>query len=118
MVGLIAQQIHQVAQGQQRAPQHIGSDTAIAQRTITQQGHLEFARLLFQITIQTCDGAYLARRADDQYTVHAEGGRIVYFEGTYTAEFSGNPVKTPRYDYNQLLYRLDLSHPALKAAMP
>lgn len=37
-----------------------------------------------------------------------EGGRIIYFEGTYTAEFSGNEEKTPMYNYNQLLYRLDL----------
>ena len=37
-----------------------------------------------------------------------EGGKIIYFEGTYTESFSGNPVPTPRYDYNQLMYRLDL----------
>ena len=37
-----------------------------------------------------------------------EGGRIVYFEGTYTTSFSGNSDKTPRYDYNQVMYRLDL----------
>jgi hypothetical protein len=37
-----------------------------------------------------------------------EGGRFIHFEGTYTADFSGNPIKTPRYDYNQVLYRLDL----------
>lgn len=36
-------------------------------------------------------------------------GRIIYFEGTYTRTFSGNPEATPRYDYNQLLYRLDLT---------
>lgn len=36
------------------------------------------------------------------------GGQIVYFEGTYTATFSGNLHPTPRYDYNQILYRLDL----------
>lgn len=36
------------------------------------------------------------------------GGRVIYFEGTYTESFSGNPVATPRYDYNQMLYRLDL----------
>lgn len=42
-----------------------------------------------------------------------QGGRIIYFEGTYTAEFSGNPVKTPRYDYNQIMYRLDLADPRL-----
>jgi hypothetical protein len=35
-------------------------------------------------------------------------GRLIYFEGTYTSEFSGNPEPTPRYDYNQIMYRLDL----------
>ncbi|SKA90477.1 hypothetical protein SAMN02745166_01709 [Prosthecobacter debontii] len=44
-----------------------------------------------------------------------QGGRIVYFEGTYTETFSGNPVPTPRYDYNQLMYRLDLADPRLAA---
>lgn len=36
-------------------------------------------------------------------------GQIIYFEGTYTHQFSSNEHQTPRYDYNQLLYRLDLS---------
>jgi len=36
------------------------------------------------------------------------GGRVIYFEGTYTHTFSGNNDATPRYDYNQVLYRLDL----------
>jgi hypothetical protein len=38
----------------------------------------------------------------------SEGGRMIWFEGTYTKEFSGNPTPTPRYDYNQLMYKLDL----------
>jgi hypothetical protein len=42
-----------------------------------------------------------------------DGGRLIYFEGTYTASFSGNPDKTPRYDYNQIMYRLDLADPRL-----
>ena len=45
-----------------------------------------------------------------------EGGRLIYFEGTYTAEFSGNPHLTPRYNYNQILYRLNLDDPHLKSA--
>lgn len=45
-----------------------------------------------------------------------QGGRYIYFEGTYAETFSGNPVATPRYDYNQLMYRLDLDEPRLKAA--
>lgn len=37
------------------------------------------------------------------------GGRFIYFEGSYTETFSGNPNKTPLYDYNQIMYRLDLA---------
>ena len=43
-----------------------------------------------------------------------EGGRIIYFEGTYTHTFSGNPTPTPRYEYNQIMYRLDMADPRLK----
>lgn len=42
-----------------------------------------------------------------------DGGRLIHFEGTYTAAFSGTSVPTPRYDYNQIMYRLDLSDPRL-----
>lgn len=47
-----------------------------------------------------------------------EGGRIIYFEGTYTKEFSGQSQATPRYDYNQVLYRLDLSDARLHRKSP
>ncbi len=42
-----------------------------------------------------------------------EGGRVIYFEGTYASTFSGNPDPTPWYDYNQIMYRLDLADPRL-----
>lgn len=38
-----------------------------------------------------------------------DGGRFIYFEGTYTHTFTNNPERTPRYDYNQIMYRLDLA---------
>ena len=44
-----------------------------------------------------------------------EGGRFVFFEGTYTHTFSGNPDPTPRYEYNQIMYRLDLSDSRLSS---
>jgi hypothetical protein len=44
-----------------------------------------------------------------------EGGRLIFFEGTYTHTFSGHPAPTPRYDYNQIMYRLDLGDPRLRA---
>ena len=47
-----------------------------------------------------------------------EGGKLIYFEGTYVNTFSGNPSPTPLYDYNQLMYRLDLSDPRLKLPEP
>jgi hypothetical protein len=43
-----------------------------------------------------------------------QNGRVIYFEGTYTNTFSGNPLQTPRYEYNQVMYRLDLADPRLK----
>ena len=43
-----------------------------------------------------------------------ENGKVIFFEGTYTATFAGNPRPTPRYDYNQIMYKLDLSDPRLK----
>lgn len=45
-----------------------------------------------------------------------DGGRTIHFEGTYTRDFSGNQQKTARYDYNQVLYRLDLEAGDLRAA--
>jgi hypothetical protein len=45
-----------------------------------------------------------------------DNGRVIYFEGTYTMAFSGNRNPTPRYDYNQILYRLDLSDRRLRFA--
>ncbi len=40
------------------------------------------------------------------------------FEGTYTATFSGNKDPTPRYDYNQVMYQLDLSDQRLALPVP
>jgi len=41
---------------------------------------------------------------------------ILLFEGTFTQQFAKKPQPTPRYDYNQILYRLDLDDPALRPA--
>lgn len=43
-----------------------------------------------------------------------EGGRIVYFEGTYTDAFSDAKARTPRYNYNQIMYRLNLAEERLQ----
>ena len=43
-----------------------------------------------------------------------DGGRFVFFEGNYTSTLAGNNVvNTPRYNHNQLTYRLDLDNPDL-----
>ncbi|MBK1882170.1 hypothetical protein JIN85_07080 [Luteolibacter pohnpeiensis] len=61
----------------------------------------------------------------DNYTfynplLHAElvpeKAPYILFEGTYTTTFAKNPVPTAKYDYNQIMYRLDLDDPKLKGS--
>jgi hypothetical protein len=48
-----------------------------------------------------------------------DGGRTIYLEGTYTWTFSGTEEgATPRYDYNQIMYRLNLADPRLVLPIP
>jgi hypothetical protein len=48
-----------------------------------------------------------------------DGGRTIYFEGTYSWTFSGSEERaTPRYDYNQMMYRLNLDDPRLALPAP
>jgi hypothetical protein len=44
-----------------------------------------------------------------------DGGRYIYFEATFANTFSGVTTTTPRYEYNQVMYRLDLASPRLTA---
>ena len=44
------------------------------------------------------------------------GSPILFFEGTLSDEFARKPPIIPRYNYNQILYRLDLDNPALAPA--
>lgn len=81
---------------------------------------------LYYAEAEAPEGPWLRGRkvvTHDRYTFYnpalhpyfdQEGGRLIYFEATYTAEFSGNPCKTPRYDYNQVMYRLDLADERLR----
>jgi len=48
--------------------------------------------------------------------LNQDAGKTIYFEGTSTDAFPGAKVKTPRYNYNQILYRLRLDDPRLKDA--
>jgi hypothetical protein len=47
-----------------------------------------------------------------------DGGRLIYFEGTYTKGFSSNTNVTPLYDYNQMMYRLALDDYRLSLPEP
>ena len=40
---------------------------------------------------------------------------VIHFEGTYTTTFASGKQPTPRWDYNQVLYQLDLSKPPFAA---
>jgi len=43
-----------------------------------------------------------------------DGGRVIYFEGTYTTAFIDGARPTPLYDYNQVMYKLSLDDPRLR----
>lgn len=45
-----------------------------------------------------------------------EGSSSLFFEATYTQQFADHAPATPRHDYNQILYRLDLDDPRLAPA--
>ena len=47
-----------------------------------------------------------------------QDGQIIYFEGTLVITFSGNTYPTPRYNYNNILYKVDLADPRLKLPEP
>jgi len=47
-----------------------------------------------------------------------DNGRVIYFEGTYTVGFTGNPDPTPLYDYNQMMYMLTLDDERLSLPVP
>ena len=47
-----------------------------------------------------------------------DGGKTIYFEGTYTTGFSGSTNPTPLYDYNQMMYRLSLDDSRLSLPSP
>lgn len=42
-----------------------------------------------------------------------DGASFILFEGTYTAQFADHARPTPRYNYDQIRYRLDLDDPQL-----
>lgn len=58
--------------------------------------------------------AFYNPRIDFELT--PEGSSFLLFEGTYSHTFADRPEPTPRYDYNQVLYRLDLDDPRLEPA--
>ena len=43
-----------------------------------------------------------------------DGGRVIYFEGTYTTTFIEGARPTPLYDYNQIMYKLSLDDVRLR----
>ncbi|OXU14058.1 hypothetical protein [Sedimentisphaera salicampi] len=52
------------------------------------------------------------------YHPEFNSGENIYFEGTYVTTYTGNRNPTPRYDYNQIMYRLNLSDPRLDGIWP
>lgn len=62
-------------------------------------------------------GGYSLYRPRHHPFFDREAGRIVFFEGTFSSTWSDSPPIS-RYDYNQLMYRLDLADTRLFLPTP
>ncbi|HVJ87642.1 MAG TPA: hypothetical protein VM452_18420 [Caulifigura sp.] len=96
--------------------QHNGSSSFLGEVWYS-EGHSPTGPFANAVKIVTHDGQSFYNVCQHD-SLDEQGGRIVYFEGTYTNSFTKNVAPTPRYEYNQVLYRLDLDAEALKAARP
>jgi hypothetical protein len=47
-----------------------------------------------------------------------DDGRFVYFEGAFSQAFGSRPIPIPRYDYNEMMYKLDLADRRLFLPVP
>ena len=90
-------------------------------------GKPSFLGEIYYLESDTPEGPWLRAKKVITHTKHSfygpvhhpffdeEGGRIIYLEGTYTETFS-DAIPTPRYNYNQIMYRLDLGDERLRSA--
>lgn len=47
-----------------------------------------------------------------------DGGKYIYFEGTFANSFSGTSTPVPLYNYNNVMYRLNVDSPRLHLPTP
>jgi hypothetical protein len=62
--------------------------------------------------VVTHDDGYTFYNPDLVPSFSEAGGRILFFDATYTASYT-SVAPTPRYNYNEIMYRLDLDDPRL-----
>ena len=96
----------------------------------TQSGGTSVLGELWMAEADTPTGSWVYARkvlTHDKYTFYnptqhpffaKDNGRQIYFEGTYTTTYSGNDNPTPRYNYNQIMYRLDMDDARLDLPAP
>ena len=47
-----------------------------------------------------------------------DGGRVIFYEGTYTSWLAGPDHDTPEYNYNQMMYKVELDDPRVILPVP
>jgi hypothetical protein len=62
--------------------------------------------------VVTHDDGYTFYNPDIVPYLSEAGGRFLFFDATYTASYT-SLAPTPRYNYNEIMYRLDLDDPRL-----
>ncbi len=82
-----------------------GSTSLLGEHWIA-EGDTPFGPWVYTKKIITHDG-YSFYNPRHHYFLDKEGGREIFFEATYSNFFTSSE-KTPGYDYNQIMYKLDL----------
>jgi hypothetical protein len=86
--------------------------TSLLGETWYAEGDTPLGPWVYARKVVTHDDGYTFYNPDIVPYFSEAGGRILFFDATYTSSYT-SLVPTPRYNYNEIMYRLDLDDPRL-----
>jgi hypothetical protein len=86
--------------------------TSLLGETWYAEGDTPLGPWVYARKVVTHDDGYTFYNPDIVPYFSEAGGRILFFDATYTASYT-SLAPTPRYNYNEIMYRLDLDDPRI-----